>query len=568
MKTAHDLKELGDAAYMWGRYEEAVENYNLAIEKINHDEHDNIATLSALHSNRCLCYIKLNKLHEAWQDAQTCILLRPRWGKAHLRCAAIADLQGRVAEALSFYQRAAELDTSLAEEVVSPIKRLEFKLSEQQCSAIMTPPSTNASSPIYYASLCPQPIQIGSETTHILAAAYGDGTIRLWCTTTGNLLKTLQQDNTHSQAVTVFTWSADGTMLASGSLDMTCEVWKLEDAEENSGYELEYKLVSVLKGHSGRVSAVKFASTQCTVITASTDLSIKVWKLSNDFERCGPQNSAECLFTLDGHSSLVSDIDVDPLDHKILVSASGDAQFKVWDLENNGQLLENVAWESGPVVLCGFLPSNVPLLLTAHAQLARQEGRILLWDVLEKKDGWCDGKLVAPAWSLDGFIGRPTSWDTCCCSLEEHTTEDVAYSSVLLAVACTDGSVRVWEILDTKTRPLELFGFEITTYRRNSKGNGNNEMPPWHAAALSQHQTAENAFKVKFSPRGELLAVTGGDANQVVSVWDIQHGEEVCAFAGHTDRIRSLEWSKDGKYLFTASEDGAIRKWHVEALKK
>jgi WD40 repeat protein len=128
--------------------------------------------------------------------------------------------------------------------------------------------------------------------------------------------------------------------------------------------------------------------------------------------------------------------------------------------------------------------------------------------------------------------------------------------------------VRVWEILDTKTRPLELFGFEITTYRRNSKGNGNNEMPPWHAAALSQHQTAENAFKVKFSPRGELLAVTGGDANQVVSVWDIQHGEEVCAFAGHTDRIRSLEWSKDGKYLFTASEDGAIRKWHVEALKK
>jgi WD40 repeat protein len=591
MEDLNTLKKQGDALYVHGHYEEAVESYTLAIDqvnadKVNADGNQDVCTQSALHSNRCMSYLKLNQLSDAWQDAQKCLSLRPRWSKAHLRCAQCQELQGASEEAIVYYQRAAELDISLAEEVIEPIQRIQAELAQKLCYSTILPPTQSSINngnnlkpppPIYYASLCPRTIRSGTQDTNILAAAYGDGAIRLWCTTTGNLISTLQEVDigVHSQAVTTLVWNADGTMLASGSLDMTCAIWKLglskniKDGVDNSF--LNFELLSILKGHSGRVSAVRFAPflgennnkkeyhSHVAVITASTDLSIKVWKVNDS--STSPNSFAECLYTLGGHSSLVSHIDVDRIDHKILVSASGDAQFKLWDLEKKGQLLENVAWESDPVVLCGFLPSPLLLLLTAHAQLARQEGRILLWDVLGKKDGWVDGNLAAPAWSLDGFVGRPTSWDACCyCSTKKAEEEN----PVLLAVACSDGSVRVWEILNKNTRPFELFGFLITKY----SNGGNNDPPPWHAATLAQQSTPGNAFNVKFSPHGRFLAATGGSANEIISIWNVQQGEQVCILPGHSGRIRSLEWSKDDNYLFSASEDGAIKKWQVGKTEK
>ncbi len=586
MEVVKALKKLGDAAFEQGSYQEAIESYNLAFEKISAD--DQKVTVSALLSNRCLCYLKMHKVHEASQDAHKCLLLRPRWAIAHLRVAAIEELQGEFKKAIASYTRAAELDPGLSEEVLQPIKRLQANLAEKHCCAIFLPPPSTAT-PIYYASTSPKPIHLGPQTgtinssSHILAAAYGDGAIRLWCTNTGALLQTLKKvqevdvemnDHPQASAITTLAWNHDGAILASGSLDMTCTIWKLD------GNLKKFKLDSVLKGHSGRISAVRFAPSPTTIcepttyciITASTDLSIKVWKI--DFSAASlpghrddsdeAASACECLCTLDGHSSLVSGIDIDPISGKVLVSASGDAQFKLWDVENSGRLLENVAWESGPVVLCGFLPPNLPYLLTAHAQLARQEGRILLWDVVEKKDGWVDGRLAAPAWSLDGFIGRPTSWDACAVNVQEDGYE--GESSVVLAVACSDGTVQVWEILDGNTRPLELFGFEIKKYSGSGSNANSNELPAWHAAALSQQVTPENSFKIKFSPHGHLLAATGGDANQNIYVWSIERGEEFCYFAGHSGRIRSLEWSMDGSYLFSASEDGSVRKWRVETI--
>ena len=616
MEGINDLKRLGDAAYGQARYLDALENYNLAFEIIKNEDDQtviDVCTRSALHSNRCICYIKLDRIQEAWKDAQAALFLRPRWPKANLRCAQCQELQGAFKEAITYYQRAAELDNNLSDEVLNPINALRAKLSQQLCHAIMLPPSSHVSknntslnhspsSPIYYASISPQSIQIGPKSTYILAAAYGDGAIRLWCPTTGTLLQTL---NIHSQAVTTLAWSSDGAMIASGSLDMTSSIWKLVKVEDNNKQgeaeiRQKFQLFSILKGHSGRVSAVKFAPlvedneikeqdnddgyvVNQLMVTASTDLTIKIWKISNDIfskidddgscSSSPPFQNAECLYTLGGHSSLVSDIDIDPIYHKILVSASGDAQFKLWNItgkstskeSNSDHLLENVAWESGPVVLCGFLPSQqMPLLLTAHAQLARQEGRILLWDVLEKKDGWVDGKLVAPAWSLDGFVGRPTSWDACFLGKIENKNQDEAQGeksqSLLLAVACSDGRVTVWEIINEDTRPLELFSFEIEKY---GGYKSKLEMPPWHVAALAQQQSPQNAFKIKFSPQGQFLAVTGGDTNQNIYIWSIQHGA-LCTLTGHSARIRAIEWSQDGNYLFSASEDGAVRKWKVE----
>lgn len=554
------LKAEADAACLGRRYEEAAKLYGDAILILNQNESD-VCTRAAVHSNRCMCYIHLQRANDAWDDAQIALSLRPRWPKAHLRAAQCHELQGNLEQAIASYQRSSELDPSLEGEVSIQIKLLRSKLARELCHAIFLPPTPSpkpktARPPvIYHAALCPQTISLGSISTRILAGAYADGSIRLWCTTLGTLLHTLTG---HTQAVTTLGWSGDGSLLASGSLDTEARIWQRDLTTTNS---VSFTALSVLQGgHSGRVSAVAFGGTgtgtACDessqlVITVSTDLTVRVWN----------PRTGECLHTLGGHSALVADIALDPGQGTLLASASGDTHFKLWDI-HTGTCLENVGWDSGPVVLCGFLPSRKesasktvgtsaarsappgPLLLTAHAQLMRQEGRVLLWDVLDKKDGWLNGRLVAPSWSIDGLVGRPTSWDACI------TSDDL----VLLAVASADGAVRVWDVTNG---PLELFGFEVEN-NNSSRNGGNPELPAWQAAALTQAANVKNL--VKFSPGGGMLAASG--ATHVISIRNVDSGREIYALGGHTGRIRALEWV-DSEILVSASEDGSMRKWRL-----
>ena len=475
------------------------------------------------------------------EDAEEALRLRPRCPKTNLTCASSNEANNNLKQAVACYRRAAELDPSLVDEIEEPLARCVLKLSHKYCTVIFSTPEPSPAIAIYGAALSP--------CNPILAAAYADGAVRLWDTT---LLQTLSG---HSEAATTVAWSSDGDYLASGSLDTTARLWKRSSSNNNN-----FTFISVLKGHSGRVSDIVLSkdtgsSAGIKVVTASTDLTIKVWD----------GISGVCLFTLvGGHSSLVTSI---ALHHDILASASGDAQFKVWNIKD-GACLENVAWDSGPVVLCGFLPCSSssssstristvkPLLLTAHAQLARQESRVLLWDVVEKKDGCVDGRLVAPAWSIDdGLVGRPTSWDSIVVSSSSVDIDECR----LLAVACADGIVRVWDITE---RPFALFSHHVGD---RSRGAAASYQPAWKAAALQSNSSCKNV--VKLSPQGLLLAASG--AANVIHIIDVDTGSEVCCLAGHSGTIRALEWLMDGTevdqqrcfILMSCAENGEIRQW-------
>jgi len=50
-----------------------------------------------------------------------------------------------------------------------------------------------------------------------------------------------------------------------------------------------------------------------------------------------------------------------------------------------------------------------------------------------------------------------------------------------------------------------------------------------------------------------------------VKVWDAQTGQELLALKGHTDSIRSIAFSPDGKTLASGSTDKAIILWDLTA---
>ncbi|CCG82659.1 WD repeat protein [Taphrina deformans PYCC 5710] len=63
---------------------------------------------------------------------------------------------------------------------------------------------------------------------------------------------------------------------------------------------------------------------------------------------------------------------------------------------------------------------------------------------------------------------------------------------------------------------------------------------------------------------GPNLIVSGG-IEKVIRVWDTRSGNRSAKFVGHTDNVRSLMCSEDGKYFISASSDSTIKVWDLTA---
>ncbi|KAH8600307.1 WD40-repeat-containing domain protein [Bisporella sp. PMI_857] len=120
--------------------------------------------------------------------------------------------------------------------------------------------------------------------------------------------------------------------------------------------------VRSLHGHTHSVRAI--AAHQDTLVSGSYDNSVRVWKIStvysvvldNKRNRCisgSMDNSVkiwslgtgQCLFTLDGHTSLVGLLD---LRDERLVSAAADSTLRIWDPEN-GQCKNTLSAHTGAI---------------------------------------------------------------------------------------------------------------------------------------------------------------------------------------------------------------------------
>ena len=133
------------------------------------------------------------------------------------------------------------------------------------------------------------------------------GSYRVWNSTSGELLKTLEG---HTSGVSSVAFSPNGRRVVSGSYDNTVRVWNASSGE----------CVLTLVGHTDRVWSVSFSPDGSKIVSGSGDKTVRVWDYWAETE----------LVRLDGHMHWVMSVSFSP-DGSRIVSGSGDKTVRVWD---------------------------------------------------------------------------------------------------------------------------------------------------------------------------------------------------------------------------------------------
>ena len=97
-------KELGNAQFKQGNYEQAIVHFSKAIE---------LGATHVLYSNRSACYCGLRKYEEALNDASKCIEMKGDWGKGYGRKGAALHGLGRFDEAIAAYEKGLDVEPGL-----------------------------------------------------------------------------------------------------------------------------------------------------------------------------------------------------------------------------------------------------------------------------------------------------------------------------------------------------------------------------------------------------------------------------------------------------------------------
>lgn len=198
---------------------------------------------------------------------------------------------------------------------------------------------------------------------------------------------------------------------------------------------------------------------------------------------------------------------------------------------------------------------------------------------------------VVSADAIDYFQTRPSDFEPVLAGkLVGHTglVNTIAYDLTLgrLVSTSVDGSARVWRVHDD-LHPVDVHRWpdlgvdgrtEAATWLKGP-GEPPPDLPPHLVGAglwslvdpLTGKEIAQlngegghsgRIWSAAFRRDGRLLVTAGED--ETARIWDRRSGEQRLTLVGHTASLRSADFSPDGSLIATSSDDGTARLWDVE----
>ena len=247
----------------------------------------------------------------------------------------------------------------------------------------------------------------------MLASGSDDLSVKLWDASTGKCLKTLQG---HGSRIWSVAFSPDGQKLASGCHDQTVKLWDVGTGE----------CLKTLQGHTDRIYSVGFSPDGQVLASSSEDHTVKLWDI----------RTGHCLTTLQGHTGWVWSVAFSP-EGKTLASGGTDHTLRLWDA-NTGQCLKTLQGHTSWVL-------SVAISLDGHMLASGSvDQTVRLWDV---STGQC----------LNTLQGH-TNW------IRSVTFSPDGHS---IASSSEDETIKLWDVsrgecLKTLLSPRPYEGMNIT----------------------------------------------------------------------------------------------------------
>lgn len=368
-----------------------------------------------------------------------------------------------------------------------------------------------------------------------------DYLIKVWDVASSKMIRQLQG---HTGVVEDLSVSRNGRWLASASSDGNVGVWDLSEVADLSKAKTS---VQMLRGHEDRVYGVSFNQNSTLLVSGSADNSIKLWKNTNPEENPAAwvlSSKQEALST--AHSNWVYSVRFSPKED-IFASASADGMVKIWN--HDGTLLKTFRGHTAAVQGLNFSPDGKQIV-TASADnsvkvfnLGSHIVEILQGHSASLKDVTYspDGKLIASTGSDKTVI----LWDK-----SGLVKRRIRYSSGLRTIDFSpDGQLLVGAGYDNK--------IVLWANTENADSGDVGRITPIVNAWVAHDASLKS---VRFSKNGKYLLSASADKS--LKLWEVS-GKLVHTFTGHTDVVNDANFSPDSQRIVSSGSDGTARIWDI-----
>jgi len=313
-------------------------------------------------------------------------------------------------------------------------------------------------------------------------------------------------------------FSADGKNIVASSENIIY-IWNINSCE----------IAKTLKGHTDKITNVKYSKDNKYIVSGSNDKSIRIWDADSGKE----------ISNIDDHGYKLENIAISG-DNKWIASSDMNESIKLWDLET-GVLTNTLDGHKGRIG--GLFFNNDNSMLVSYG---RWDRTIKLWDTKS-------GEIIKALQGLPKYIFDKAYFDKGNNFAVGKDYNIVIFSNLtqgksvkLFAeenglVSCVDNYKNNKIVYGTTTNEIRIIDLKNKNKKTTCRG---------HSAWIKN---------IKFSPDGSNFAAT---SHNTIKIWDANTGAELLSFEKSPEVVFSLCYSHNGKYL-AVGENKKISIWEV-----